>query len=182
MFLRNAVDGQPKKKPDESQPADNVERPRPGQTEMDRNNGNDEGRESRAEVCTRVEYTGRQRALFFWKPLRDGFDACGEQSGLAQSHRRRHHEESGDGARGHWKEVPEVVQVSKCRTYVTGDRGRDAVRHRGETPKEHSDRECLARPEAIHHSPGENHAERVADLKRGNDVAVVDVIPTEDGL
>jgi hypothetical protein len=42
---------------------------------MDRNNGNDEGRESRAEVGARVENSGRERALFFGKPFGDGLDA-----------------------------------------------------------------------------------------------------------
>ena len=65
---------------------------------------------------------------------------------------------------------------------MQGNCRRVAVGHRGDAPNGHENGECGSSSEAVDEAPGEEHAEGIANLKGSDDVAVVNVVPTEDGL
>src|ERR1043165_5515736 len=83
MLFRTSIKCPPREEPDES------DRPRRDESRApavpDRYYRNDEWRDKRADVCARVEDSGGEGALFFRKPLGNGFDRGWKVSRFAKT-------------------------------------------------------------------------------------------------
>src|SRR6266446_10196396 len=152
MLVRLAVEQKPENKPDKAEDAGEEKRGAP--TPMQRDPGHDERRHDGACVCASVENSGGEGALFFGEPFGDALDAGGKNAGLAEAEGGARDGEGGEGTCG-------------------------GVRHGREAPEGH--RDCIpdARAEAIDEAPNEQHASGIGDLKIRDEVAVLDVVPSE---
>ncbi len=155
MIFRLFVDGQPKRQPNESNAAGDDEGPLPTQVRDDP--GNQERRGKRAHVRSGVKDSSGEGTLLFRKPFRYGLDAGGENSGFPKPQRRASHHETGQAA------------------------GR-GMSHRRQAPKSHGQGISQARANAVNQAAHHHHAEGVGDLKRGNQVGVIVLVPVQIGL
>ena len=117
----------------------------------------DERREDGAEVGAGVEEAGREGALVTWEPFGDGFDGCGEVAGLAEAE-------------------------GETRDGEAEDRGGEGVGHGGERPGADDDRVADARADFVDEPAGSHEANAIGELKGGNDVAVLALVPADDML
>src|ERR1051325_7010125 len=74
MFFRSSIKREPRQQPQKPERAGKDESRAPAPFVCDR--AHDEGCDKRADVCARVEDSGRERTFFLRKPLGHGFDGC----------------------------------------------------------------------------------------------------------
>src|SRR5215471_4482908 len=151
MLFRNSIDGPPRNQPDKAESTCDQKCRSPSIVAL--NPWNDEWRCQRADVRAGVEDAGRQSPFVFGKPFRNGLDAGREVAGLAQSQRN----------------------ASRPKAH---HRLCQRMRHCRQTPEHHRQGKALSCSQPVHHSSGKQQADGVSELKGKNDVAVVNLIPT----
>jgi hypothetical protein len=146
------VDADPRDEPHGTQHAGEEERCLPAPRDGD--DGHCQRRENGADVRARIEDACRERALAPGKPLRNGLDGGGKIPGLTQAE-------------------------EKARDGETQHAARERMTHRRDAP--HADRERIAdaRAELVDDRSCAQQADRIRRLKRGDDGAVLDLVPAE---
>src|SRR5437870_7590445 len=122
MLFGLAKNAEPKNQPDETDCARGDERPLPAPAQINPRHG--ERRDDRADIRSGVEDASRQRALLFWKPFGNDFDARGKIARLAEAEQKARDAEPDDAAH----------------------RG---MEHRGATPKKHRQRKARKRADEV---------------------------------
>jgi len=121
---------------------------------MQRKVGDRQRRQDRADIRAAVEDAGGEGALALREPIRHGADGSGEVRGLTQAEGKARDAKAQGGA---------------------GQR----VRHGGGAPQRDGHRIAQARARPIDQAAGEGHGQRIGQLERENDPAVVPVAPAE---
>ena len=149
------VDRQPRDQPGRAQETSEQERPMPAEPQRDPRHH--QRRDDRAHVRSRIEDAGCQRALLAREPFGHGLDRSGKVARLAQAQRETRHRES-------------------------QHRLHQRMAHRRQAPDRDRDRIADARSHTIDHAAGDQQSHRVGRLERRHDVAVLNLVPADDGL
>ena len=155
MRLGRPIEHPPDPEPEEADRPRHDERPLPAPGEGDE--GNDRGRDHRADVGPGVEDAGGERPLFLREPLRHRLDGGREVGGLAEAQG-----EAGD---------PEAQ-----------GRARRGVEHGGDAPEGDREGEAEAGAHPVEQAARHQQPEGVGGLEGGHDIAVLDLAPADAAL
>ena len=152
MVFGPAIERDPERQPHEADGAGENERPAPAVEQRDRRHH--ERRDDGADVGAGVEDASGQRALPPRKPLRGRLDRRREIARFAEAEPEAGHAEA-------------------------HHRARKRVRHRRDTPEDECERVAHFRPDPVDDRAHQQQANRVRQLKREDDVRVVDFVPAQ---
>src|SRR5829696_4059306 len=150
MFFWWTIERPPRNEPDETDCArdDECRAPSP----LERNHRHHKWRDERADVGSRVENAGSQRAFLFGKPLSNCLDRSGEISSFTKAKK-----ETSDTKPQH--------------------RAGQGMGHRRQAPEDDRQRKSFARADAIDETADAEKADGVRCLKREYDPTVINLAP-----